>query len=179
MYRNGNKYDKFYRNGILYQKGMLNDHQIFGSTGMQVRYIRDYCGGSTTNGAAVWAEIQAFENGANVALNKIATINTTVTPENGGDSYPANTSIPNITDGDTSAFDSVYTDINGNVYNCTVDLGAPYMLTGIKVWHYPDGRTHHNTKTQVSADGLNWITVFDSTISGEYPETPEGHEIIL
>jgi len=45
----------------------------------------------------------------------------------------------------------------------------------VVVWHYAaDGRTYHNTKTQVSADGTNWTTVYDSAVSGEYPETAAG-----
>jgi hypothetical protein len=45
----------------------------------------------------------------------------------------------------------------------------------VKVWHYAnDGRTYHNTKTQVSADGVTWVTVFDSAVSGEYAETSAG-----
>ncbi len=56
-----------------------------------------------------------------------------------------------------------------------LDLGAVYTVDKVKVWHYySDGRTYHNTKTQVSADGVNWTTVFDSATSGEYPETSAG-----
>ncbi len=43
------------------------------------------------------------------------------------------------------------------------------------MWHYAgDGRTYHNTKTQVSDDGATWYTVFDSAVSGEYVETAAG-----
>ena len=30
---------------------------------------------------------------------------------------------------------------------------------------------------QVSADGTNWVTVYDSAVSGEYQETAQGKEI--
>ena len=56
-----------------------------------------------------------------------------------------------------------------------LDLGAVYTVDKVKVWHYySDGRTYHNTKTQVSADGVTWTTVFDSATSGEYAETSAG-----
>jgi len=56
-----------------------------------------------------------------------------------------------------------------------IDLGGVYNVDKVVVWHYAaDGRTYHNTKTQVSADGTNWMTVYDSAVSGEYPETAAG-----
>ena len=56
-----------------------------------------------------------------------------------------------------------------------LDLGAVYTVDKVKVWHYySDGRIYHNTKTQVSADGVTWTTVFDSATSGEYAETSAG-----
>jgi RHS repeat-associated protein len=59
-----------------------------------------------------------------------------------------------------------------------INLGAVYQVDKIIVWHYgPGGRTYHSTKTQVSQDGTTWYTVYDSAVSGEYPETPEGKTI--
>ncbi len=56
-----------------------------------------------------------------------------------------------------------------------LDLGQVYSVDKVKVWHYHvDGRTYHNTKTQVSDDGATWYTVFDSAASGEYVETAAG-----
>jgi RHS repeat-associated protein len=56
-----------------------------------------------------------------------------------------------------------------------VDLGAAYPVDTVKVWHYAvDGRTYYSTRTQVSEDGVNWTTVFDSAVSGTYAETAAG-----
>ncbi|OQA22084.1 MAG: F5/8 type C domain protein [Chloroflexi bacterium ADurb.Bin360] len=56
-----------------------------------------------------------------------------------------------------------------------LDLGGAYTVDQIKVWHYAaDSRIYNNTKTQVSADGVTWYTVFDSAVSGTYPETAAG-----
>jgi len=85
------------------------------------------------------------------------------------------------TDGDTWADSGsggsgefAYTSINGLQY-IQIDLGAVYSVDTVMVWHYAgDGRTYHNTKTQVSADGSTWYTVFDSAAAGEYAETAQG-----
>ena len=57
----------------------------------------------------------------------------------------------------------------------TVTLSSAQDASMVKVWHYyADGRTYHATKTEVSADGTNWNTIFDSATSGTYPETSAG-----
>ena len=60
-----------------------------------------------------------------------------------------------------------------------IDLGSTYNnIDEIKIWHYYTGSWKYNkTKTQVSSDGTNWITLFDSEVSGEYKETQYGHSI--
>jgi hypothetical protein len=59
-----------------------------------------------------------------------------------------------------------------------IDLGITYMIGEIDVWHYyADSRKYHNTKTEVSADGVSWTSVFDSKVSGEYVETASGNTI--
>jgi RHS repeat-associated protein len=77
------------------------------------------------------------------------------------------------TDGDTWAnSSSEYASTASGLHYLQIDLGAKYRVDKIKVWHYAnDGRTYHNTKTQVSADGTTWTTVFDSATAGEYKET--------
>jgi RHS repeat-associated protein len=80
------------------------------------------------------------------------------------------------TDGDYWAnSSSEYAAAASGLHYLQIDLGAKYRVDKIKVWHYAnDGRTYHNTKTQVSSDGVSWFTVFDSAVSGEYPETAAG-----
>ena len=44
-----------------------------------------------------------------------------------------------------------------------LDLGAAYPVDKVIVWHFGlGGRTYHNTRTQVSADGVAWTDVFTS-----------------
>ncbi|QFG12910.1 minor tail protein [Arthrobacter phage Mimi] len=78
-----------------------------------------------------------------------------------------------IVDGGT---DNIYAQIADGL-NCwvQVDLGSVVMLDTVKVWHYNfDGRSYNGTKTEVSADGTNWFTLYDSAASGTYVETSAG-----
>ena len=71
-----------------------------------------------------------------------------------------------------------YYDTGSGVKSITIDLGAIYSVSKIKIWHYfADSRTYYNTKTEVSADNITWTTVFDSAVSGTYVETASGKEI--
>ena len=84
-----------------------------------------------------------------------------------------------ITDNDPWADDSSqYATATSGLHYVKIDLGAVYSVNKVNIWHYAnDGRTYHSTKTQVSADGTNWVTVYDSAVSGEYQETAQGKEI--
>lgn len=134
---------------------------IFGTireVGLPVRYIRDWANGSTSNTGNHWVEIEAYSGGVNVALGKSATS-------------------PILTDGAVAS--SPYYSQGSGLQSVQVDLGEVCIVEVINVRHYyADGRTYHNTKTEVSADGVNWVTVFDSAIEGEYPETSAGNTII-
>lgn len=128
--------------------------------GRPVRYIRDWLNGSTANTANHWVEIQAIDpSGTNVALGK---------------SSPSE----RITDGNTAS--SPYYSAGSGLKSVTVDLGVAHNITYLHIWHYwTGGRTYHNTKTEVSTDGTNWVTVFDSAVEGEYAESSEGKKILL
>jgi len=136
--------------------------------GLPVRYIKDYANGSTANSSSHWVEIQAFSYGKNVALNKTI-VKGAINP------YPAGNTIDLLLDGITTTTPYVHS----NIGYVLIDLEEVYDVQMIKVWHYwGDGRTYYDTKTQVSADGVNWITVFDSAIEGTYKETADGHTIM-
>jgi len=56
-----------------------------------------------------------------------------------------------------------------------LDLWELYDIETVNVTHFfTDGRTFFDTKTEVSADGVNWTTIFDSAVDGTYVETSEG-----
>jgi YVTN family beta-propeller protein len=59
---------------------------------------------------------------------------------------------------------------SGNQY-IEIDLGKKYMIGKVVPIHkYDADRVYQETKTQVSEDGINWVTVYDSAISGTYNE---------
>ncbi len=133
-----------------------------------IRYIRDWLNGSTSNTGNHWVEIQAYKSGVNVALNKDIIRSDGV--------RVAGTT---VTDGNTAS-NPYFLDGVGTLAKITVDLGSVQTIDSIKVWHYySDSRTYHNTKTEVSEDGVNWYTIFDSSVDGEYTETSAGKEHIL
>jgi hypothetical protein len=137
------------------QDNRTNLGEIY-EVGMPIRYIRETMNGSSANAYNHWVEIQAYDkNGANVALGKSA-------------------SSALLTDGNTAS-SPYYSGTSANV-----DLGEVMIVSYLKIWHYyADGRTYYDVKTEVSADGVNWITVFDSNIDGEYSETSSGNTILL
>lgn len=145
-------------------KNYIINGSDFIEIGMPIRYIRDWCKGSTTNEYSHWVEIKAFNSTEqNVALGKKATRGA------------GTTNTPIITDGniDTGRY------VGGENY-VTVDLGFIEKIDKVQVWHYyGDGRTYYDTKTEVSSDGINWYTIFDSAIEGTYAETFEGHTIYI
>lgn len=130
---------------------------VIREVGLPVRYIRDWINGSTSNTGNHWVEIEAYCGDVNLALGKSATS-------------------PMLTDGAIAS--NPYYQGGAGLQSVQVDLGEVEIVEVINVRHYyADGRTYHNTKTEVSADGVNWVTVFDSAIEGEYQETSAGHSI--
>ena len=136
----------------------------------RVRYIRDYLNGSTANTGDHWVEIQAYERGTgtNRAASSVgATISGSVAENT---SYPYSRTI----DGSTNTLTYSTTTVSGLQY-LQIDMGAEYDIENLKVWHYfSDGRTYYATKTQVSLDGVEWFTMYDSAVSGTYQETSAG-----
>lgn len=78
-----------------------------------------------------------------------------------------------LTDGATTS--SPYYSTATGLQSVTVTLPSAQDISIVKVWHYyADSRRYYATKTEVSADGTNWSTVFDSAASGTYVETSAG-----
>ena len=136
---------------------------------MPIRYVRNYCGGSTVNSSAVWTELKVFRQGTNIAFGIIPTSNVAVT---GTKSW--------VTDNDISNSNNYVSYPSGTRY-IQIDLGQVYTdLDSIIVWHWHfDGRTFQDVITQVSEDGTNWITLFNSEIDGRYAEVAEGKTSII
>lgn len=143
----------------------------FTTQGMNIRYIRDTLSGNSVNVGNHWVEIMASHNNSNIRQN--ATASADFIPATGTDRAEL-----------SSIFDDVITttpfiECTNTSGSITIDLGSIKMCDIIQIWHYwGDGRQYNN-KTEVSADGTNWVTIFDSSIQGKYTETGEGHKINL
>jgi phage minor structural protein len=128
------------------------------------RYIRDYLNGNTVNAYNYWNEIEAWTG----LTDRCAGIAPTIS--SGTMTNPNNITNQNHAD---YGYESSG---NGVAKYVQIDLGTVHTdIDTIKIFHYyADGRTFHGTKTQVSADGVTWTTIFDSAVSGEYAETSAG-----
>ena len=135
----------------------------------EYRYIRDWLNGSNVDRQNRWVEIQVFDRyGYNVARGMPA-------ESSGTNKNHANNNLSVITDGKTES-NSFF---GGPHEYVTVDLGAEYDIRQIKVWHFWIGSRRYNHKLQVSVDGKEWKTIFDSDKDGAYSESAEGKTYIL
>lgn len=127
----------------------------------KARYIRDYVNGSTANTNAYWNTISVMAGGVDIARGILPTSNGAIT------------NAVNVTDGSDTTYAYV---LGPGSFYAQVDLGSVRTdIDSIKILHYYlDGRTFHGVKTQISEDGTNWTTIFDSAVSGEYVETSAG-----
>lgn len=134
---------------------------------MRARYIRDWLKGNTDHNTNNWSEIKVVNKaGVNLALGKIPTANGT---------FHANYPAVNITDGNT-ATQGYISQTSPTENYVQIDLGQiHYDIDYIQVWHagWPT-RLYYGTKTEISEDGVNWTTIFDSAIEGTYTETADG-----
>lgn len=66
---------------------------------------------------------------------------------------------------------------NSRVTMLQLDLGAVYSdIATIHIYHYYDDERICASKLEISEDGQNWISIYDSSIDGEYAETSRGYE---
>lgn len=116
----------------------------------QVQYIRDCVSGSAT-----WSEIQAIDEGRNVALNRSVS-----------GSGISNSS--KMVDGDTTTKATA----SGSGSHCvTINLGGRYDLEEVAVWHSANATlTGHNIS--VSSDNSNWRKL--GSISGKFKDPASG-----
>ena len=136
---------------------------------MEIRYIRDWLAtGSNVYPGDHWVEIEAYSNGENVALGKTVTISE--------GALTGWVGVGVVTDGVLGSFVQLIPHEGKSAIQ--VDLEELFNVDEVKVWHYyADGRIYYGTKTEVSSDGIKWITIFDSGKSGVYAETAQGHSI--
>src|SRR5699024_11166097 len=90
----------------------------------QVQYIKDCIDGSNNSTAGQWIEIQAIQNGVNLAKDKSVIV-----------SCGTGKDLNYITDGNADDY-TKYAEVTGSGTKCvTTDLGSPQNLDEIAVWH--------------------------------------------
>ena len=139
-------------------------------TGSRIRYIRDWANGSNKNAWNFWVEIEATERGTGVNIAKGKDVS---------GSIPWKSSKPytRITDGKigTNSYFYSHPSTHSERSYVQVDLWASYDIEELTIYHYyTDGRTFNETKTEVSADGENWVVLHDSAVDGVYAEPKDG-----
>ena len=127
------------------------------------RYIRHTLWSNNKNSSTHFVELKAFVNGVNVALNKSVSI---VSGSSAREDYK---NLWIFVDNDITADNYLW--FRGRAW-LQIDLWAGYELETITFWNYwSDGRYYNQNVVQVSEDGTNRVTVFDSSINGTYTET--------
>lgn len=66
--------------------------------------------------------------------------------------------------------------VDSGVESCLeLDLGSVYYdIDYIQIWHYYDDNRVYNHKLQTSTDGVTWVTLYDSSVTGGYEESVDG-----
>lgn len=137
---------------------------------VMVRYIKEILNGSSANAGNHWVQIQAIEVQGDKEINRA--LNKSVT------SYPAGIRYPErITNGNLDTNDFAYLD-NAKV-SVVVDLGQPYPIDYIKVWHYyNDKRIYNNEGLSVGLDNTPDYEPLEHIMWSkcQYSERPEGRK---
>ena len=138
-----------------------------------VRYVRDCIAGSENSAWNSWIELQAIQNGVNLAKGKTVTATGTAV-NNYNYTYVTDGKLDNIKS-TTGASTTYYGSTHDTGSQCvSVDLGDTYNLDEIAVWHwFEDGRRYYGNITSVSSDNTNWKPV----IANDDAETMEGKHV--
>lgn len=137
--------------------------QTVNEIGAKIRYVRDYINGSTANTGNHWCELKVMFDDINLAKNLPVT---------------GSVSISNAQIMTNDVVDANYASCGPGLQYVQIDLGSVQQVDYIHVWHYyQDDRIYHDTKTQVSVDGIDWLTIYDSAVDGKYVETSLGKKM--
>ena len=145
-----------------------------------IRYIRDWLNGNNIDNKNYWCECRVMNmESENIVENESVTI----TGKNSSGDEVTITNMKKFIDGVLSTTDQ-YVEDEYAIYTgeacIEIDLGLIHNdVDYIQIWHRyanPSGDTKFifNHKLQVSSDGVTWVTVYDSDVSGGYSESADG-----
>ena len=145
-----------------------------------IRYVRDWLFGNSINDTNYWLNCEISRNNVNIASG--------ITPSGYYDfNAPTSIAVENPSYyTDDSFIDSEerdltkYTSISYSGWCCLqIDLGEAKSVDYIRTWHYYSDERKCNHKLQISKDGTNWYTLYDSELQGGYTESNSGKTYIL
>lgn len=133
----------------------------FSELGIPARYIKSRC---SIQKPGTWREIQAISNGVNIAYHKRVLCNFTASGNN-------NTQI--ITDGRHDTYVTANPDPNDEYLEVMIDLCDICDISAVHISRKAN-ESYTGNKLMISADSVEWITIFDSDRDGTYVEPENG-----
>lgn len=135
---------------------------------INVRYIRDWLFSNDKDEQNRFVECKVFDKeNTNVAIGKVPTAYTE-------DLTPI-TSISNLATYTDNSIDNKIFITADNLAVLKIDLGKVYEdVDAIQIFHYFADKRICAHKLEISEDGTNWITIYDTTLNGTYAETENG-----
>ena len=146
----------------------------------KIRYVRDWLNGNSIDNTNYWLNCEISGGNVNYAsgitpkgyngLDSLATVEVT------NPSYYTDNSFIDSEERDLTR----YASISSNDWCCLqLDLGDIKSVDYIRIWHYYADEREYNHKLQISQDGSNWQTLYDSEVQGRYTESNSGKTYIL
>lgn len=146
----------------------------------KIRYVRDWLNGNSIDNTNYWLNCEISGGNVNYAsgitpkgyngLDSLATVEVT------NPSYYTDNSFIDSEERDLTR----YASISSNDWCCLqLDLGDVKSVDYIRIWHYYADEREYNHKLQISQDGNNWQTLYDSEVQGRYTESNSGKTYIL
>lgn len=138
----------------------------------RIRYVRDRASGSQYGASSFWQEVRVFGPG-NVPLSGSATYTIPVGTrvDGGGTTIPA----AEMNDADSGGYEISIDGASGTAGEVMVqcDLGSVQLVDFVRICRYDTG-VFQGTKTEVSEDGVRWLTLRDAAVDGTYTEALPG-----
>lgn len=146
----------------------------------KIRYVRDWLNGNSINNTNYWLNCEVSGGNVNYASDITPTgynnLDSPVTIEVTNPSYYTDNSFIDSEERDLTR----YASISSNDWCCLqLDLGDVKSVDYIRIWHYYADEREYNHKLQISQDGSNWQTLYDSEVQGRYTESNSGKTYIL
>lgn len=143
------------------------------------RYVRDWLKRDSASVENRWVNCQVWGHNEDYAegLTPVGYTNFD-SPATISVSNPANYTAKSTLENDNHK--TQYSVINSADWCCLqLDLKEIKKIDYITIWHYFADERQCNHKLQVSRDGANWYTLYDSASQGSYTESVEGKVYIL